>query len=570
LFKHLLGRPWRAVGALLVAALTMVLVAVPMIGTANADTTAPTTMTATPSGGAAVAYSAPGTPLTVFPGQSVAIHVARTGSDNVFGIQARLCAGSADINNLIDFTPSQSGLCASAPLSAGTNYAVPLTALQPAGDAPTNTFADVSFIVGAGTTAFGGAFPDFTCGVGNPCQLVVRQSVSGGTPDAYQHFQLNYVAAPTVPAAPAAPTGTPGSTTVNLSWVAPANGGSAITDYIVTPFIGAVAQSPIDTLSTSTSKLVTGLTNFTGYTFKVHAVNAIGAGPDSLASALITPAPAPPVITGAQAGSAQITLTWSAAGGSPTGYSVTSNPVVAPPAGCTNTVALSCVFTGLTNGQLYTFVVTANYTGGGASPSAPGPAGGIAPLSNFGSVTQTIFLTKAPGQLVIGEACSGATGGPYPDKPYLGVPGENCNVTLGALVYVPAGGYYTTTGPINAVTVRDQRDTDVGWHVDATLTPWNDLPAADTFGACTTGFTPAAVGEGAVLPYVQNIAAGPAVAPDCTTPTGGYGSAHTVANATAGGGLGDSDITGPLLVHVPLSAHSGTYSAVLTFTLFTN
>ena len=66
----------------------------------------------------------------------------------------------------------------------------------------------------------------------------------------YQHFQLNYAAAPTVPDAPAAPTGTPGNTTVNLSWAAPANNGSAITDYIVTPFIGAVAQAPIDTLST--------------------------------------------------------------------------------------------------------------------------------------------------------------------------------------------------------------------------------------------------------------------------------------------------------------------------------
>ncbi|HUO40719.1 MAG TPA: fibronectin type III domain-containing protein [Mycobacterium sp.] len=568
MFRHLLGRPVRAVGALLVAVLTMALVAVPMMGTANADTTAPTTMTATPSGGSTVTYTAPGTPLTVYNGQSVAIHVARTGTDNVFGIQARLCAGSADINNLIDFTPSQSGLCAPAALSAGTNYAVPLTALQPAGDAPTNTYADVTFVVGAGTTAFGGAYPDFTCGIGNPCQLVVRQSVSGSTPDAYQHFQLNYVAAPTAPLQPNPPTATPGDTTANVSWTAPGNGGSPITDYILTPYIGAVAQTPIDIGGTGTTKLVTGLTNFTAYTFKVHAVNAIGAGPDSNASAPVTPAPAPPVITGAQAGNGQVTLSWSAAGGSPNNYSVTSNPVVAPPAACTNITGLTCTFSGLTNGTSYTFVVTANYTGG-TSPSAPGPAGGIAPLSNFGSVTQTFTLTKAAGQLVIGEACSGATGGPYPDKPYLGVSGQNCNIALGALVYVPAGGYYTTGGNLQPVTVRDQRDTDVGWHVDAALTAWTDA-ALDTFGACSTGLTPTAAGEGAVLPYTQNIVAGAVVAPDCSTATGGYGSTHTVMSATAGHGLGDSDLGGAVLVHVPLSAHSGTYSAVMTFTLFTN
>ncbi len=53
-------------------------------------------------------------------------------------------------------------------------------------------------------------------------------------------------------------------------------------------------------------------------------------------------------------------------------------------------------------------------------------------------------------------------------------------------------------------------------------------------------------------------------------PSGGYNASHTVANAAAGGGLGDSLINGGIGVTIPVSAHSGAYSAVLTFTLLTN
>jgi hypothetical protein len=41
-------------------------------------------------------------------------------------------------------------------------------------------------------------------------------------------------------------------------------------------------------------------------------------------------------------------------------------------------------------------------------------------------------------------------------------------------------------------------------------------------------------------------------------------------SAVAGHGLGDADLGGAVAVQVPLTAHSGTYSAVMTFTLFTN
>jgi hypothetical protein len=83
-----------------------------------------------------------------------------------------------------------------------------------------------------------------------------------------------------------------------VNWTAPSdNGGSTITKYTVTPFIGSTAQTPVTVTGSppATSTTVTGLTNGTAYTFTVSATNVTGTGPESAQSNAVTPVAAPTV-----------------------------------------------------------------------------------------------------------------------------------------------------------------------------------------------------------------------------------------------------------------------------------
>ena len=89
-----------------------------------------------------------------------------------------------------------------------------------------------------------------------------------------------------VPDAPSGAAGTSGDTRVTVAWTAPADdGGAAISTYRVTAQPGGKTC----TVSGATTCAVTGLTNGTPYTFTVIAGNAIGTGPESVASAPVTP-----------------------------------------------------------------------------------------------------------------------------------------------------------------------------------------------------------------------------------------------------------------------------------------
>jgi len=236
-----------------------------------------------------------------------------------------------------------------------------------------------------------------------------------------------------VPGAPTNVTGSPLDRAVSLTWTAPAsNGGSPITGYQITPYVGANAQTPVLTGSAATTFNVGGLTNGVGYTFRVAAINAAGTGPDSTASPVITPQPAPPpgppTDVVATAGNASANLRWSAPasdGGSPLiGYRITPYIGSAPQTPI-NTGSTGTTYTvpGLVNGTTYTFTVLAiNGSGAGpesvpsnpvtpAPPTVPGAPSGVTGAARDRAVALTWTAPASDG---------GSTITSYRITPYIG------------------------------------------------------------------------------------------------------------------------------------------------------
>jgi hypothetical protein len=101
---------------------------------------------------------------------------------------------------------------------------------------------------------------------------------------------IHVAASGSVPSAPTGVSATAGNGNATVSWTAPSDGGSPITSYTVTPYIGSTAQGPGTVVAApATSATIGSLTNGQTYTFQVSATNAYGTSPNSSPSNSVTP-----------------------------------------------------------------------------------------------------------------------------------------------------------------------------------------------------------------------------------------------------------------------------------------
>jgi titin len=231
----------------------------------------------------------------------------------------------------------------------------------------------------------------------------------------------SYVAVTPAAGAPSQPTGlvaVRGDQRANLSWVAPYDGGSPITDYVIEYSSDGVQwETFTHTPSDGTTVDVTGLANGRTYTFRVRAQNAVlsngGLSRVSPESNPVTPCTTPgaPVGVSGVRGENRVTLNWSAPlsnGGAPiTDYSVyvsTNGTDWSLYSRLASANSTDVAVTGLTNGTGYYFKVAAK----NSAPVAEGPAseilGPLTPATRPGNVRNVVASSGARSVGLVWEA----------------------------------------------------------------------------------------------------------------------------------------------------------------------
>ena len=334
---------------------------------------------------------------------------------------------------------------------------------------------------------------------------------------------------------------------VLVSWTAPASdGGADVTSYTVTS-----SPSSTCTTVTATSCRASSLTPGTSYTFTVKAVNAVGAGAETTASATPTSVPgAPGGVAVSQYADSVLEVTWtaSAANGAAVTYAVASSPSVT----CTTQTATSCRASGLTPGTTYTFTVTpSNARGTGPSGSAsgvaattpPAPTGVVATAGNqeaivewtqaangFSPITQTTVTATAGGQptrtcTASGAALSCTVGSLTNDVVYtFSATAQNAMGTGAASSTTTATPHLVPNTPTGTTVLRGDGSIAVTW-TDSTP---NATTITDYTATATPGGASCTASSGTAGCSISGLANGTVY------------TVKVVANATGGGSLPSS------------------------------
>ncbi|TFB71019.1 heme peroxidase [Cryobacterium sp. Hz9] len=259
-----------------------------------------------------------------------------------------------------------------------------------------------------------------------------------------------------VPGAPTIGTSIAGDAQVTVNWLAPGavTNSPPVTGYVVRTFTGAGATpTGTTTVADVTSAVIGSLTNGTGYTFDVAAINSVGTGFASDRSVAVTPtAPVVQVVAGAPtirtsiAGNASVTVNWTppapVANAAPiTGYRVRTFIGAGATATGTTTVAdvTSAVIGSLTNRTGYTFDVAAINAVGIGAASARSVA--VTPRTEFVVPTVTA-RTPASGARSVSQ--TGNLTATF-SEPVTGVSGTTLVLRLGTTAVPAVVSYNATT-----------------------------------------------------------------------------------------------------------------------------
>lgn len=179
------------------------------------------------------------------------------------------------------------------------------------------------------------------------------------------------------PSPPGSVRGIPGNASAAVSWNKPTrNGGGAIDAYKVITYLLSAPRPTNVFHSPATTQTIIGLSNGKSYTFKVAAHNAAGWGKLSAMSPAVTiGVPGPPLSVAGVTGNALVKVSWKApasnSGLAITAYRVTPRHGTSTlPVRTFNSTATTQSISGLTNGQVYSFVVAADNARGWGQTSA--------------------------------------------------------------------------------------------------------------------------------------------------------------------------------------------------------
>jgi hypothetical protein len=181
----------------------------------------------------------------------------------VTGVTATAGAGSADVTW-------------SAPTSGGPPTAYRVTPHQGTTTLPSTTVSGSPPATSAHVSGLtGGQSYTFTVTATNPAGDAPSSDSSNAVlPSSF-----------TAPTAPRNVQATAATHAARVTWDAPPDdGGKPISNYMITPYLGSTAQSPVSAGGSATSATVSGLPDSQRYTFTVKATNAVGTSPESAAS----------------------------------------------------------------------------------------------------------------------------------------------------------------------------------------------------------------------------------------------------------------------------------------------